>query len=475
MPHTPFRLSLCAALFLLIAGNSFCGSATASTPAIASASDDSLMLRRIYDEALERGEAYENLRSLCKEIGHRLSGSRAATQSVEWSAELMETYGFDRVWLDPIMVPHWERGASERCLIPSIGDTLDALALGGSVATNGIITAPVVHFGSMQAIKDAPEGSLSGKIAYLDVPMNARMIDTFNAYGGCANGRVYGPSEAARKGAVAFVMRSVGLRADDFPHTGVLFYDAEVDSIPAFALSTNAAHRLSKLLRGNEGIELQLESHCRRLPDAPSHNVMAEIRGSQFPEKVITVGGHLDSWDVGEGAHDDGAGVVQSLEVLRIMKVLGIQPRHTVRCVFFMNEENGSRGAKAYAKMCEAAGETHLAAMESDRGGFAPRGFHIDGDEVYIEQLRSYLPLFEPYLIHVMQPGYGGVDINPLRSPTTPLIGVVPDSQRYFDVHHTANDVFENVNQRELELGAAGMTSLIYLIDKYDFPENVLR
>ena len=166
----------------------------------------------------------------------------------------------------------------------------------------------------------------------------------------------------------------------------------------------------------------------------------------------------------------DGAGVIQALEVLRLFKVLGIKPRHTLRCVFFMNEENGSKGAKAYAQMCKERGEIHLAAMESDRGGFAPRGFHIDATPLHVEYLQQWLPLFEPYLMHIVKPGYGGVDINPLKEFGTPLIGVVPDSQRYFDVHHTAYDVFETVNQRELELGAAGMTSLVYLIDKYGFP-----
>ena len=439
----------------------------------AAAQSDSLQIRAIYDAALTDGHAYENLRSLCKDVGPRLSGSEGAAHAVRWSAELMDTYGFDRVWLSPVTVPHWERGAPETCILTATGDTLDVLALGGSMPTEGTLEGEVVMFQSMQALKEAPENSLSGKIAFLDQPMNAKLIYTFNAYGGCAGARVYGPSEAAKKGAAGFVMRSLGLRADDFPHTGVLYYDPETDSIPAFALSTNSAHRLGEHLRENGTARLSLTSHCRTLPDAESHNVMAELRGSEFPEKVITVGGHLDSWDVGEGAHDDGAGVVQSLEILRIFKETGIRPRHTLRCVFFMNEENGSRGAKAYAKMCKEAGETHLAAMESDRGGFAPRGFHIDADDFYINALREYLPLFEPYFIHVMERGGSGVDISPLKGKDTPLIGVVPDSQRYFDVHHTANDVFENVNKRELELGAASMASLIYLIDAYGFPERV--
>lgn len=444
-----------------------------TTALIANAQSDSTVLRNLFDEALERGHAYENLRSLCKDVGHRLSGSEGARRAVAWSEALMRTYGFDRVYTQPVMVPYWERGAKEYCAIAGTDSLLDALALGGSVASGGIITAPVVEFRTLQALKDAPDGSMAGKIVFLNQAMNARMIDTFNAYGGCAGARVWGPSEAARKGAIAFVMRSVGLRADDYPHTGVLVYASDTDSIPALALSTNAAHHLSRQLARKPGMELSVATYCRTLPDAPSHNVVCEIRGSQFPNKVFTIGGHLDSWDVGEGAHDDGAGVIQALEALRLLKVLGITPRHTIRCVFFMNEENGSRGAKVYKEACREAGEQHLAAMESDRGGFTPRGFHVDATPQHVEHLQGFLGLFEPYLIHIIKPGYGGVDINPLKEFGTPLIGVVPDSQRYFDVHHTAHDTFETVNRRELELGAAAMAALVYLIDKYGWPERV--
>lgn len=434
---------------------------------------DSLKLRAIYDEALQNSEAYENLRELCKDIGHRLSGSENLEKAVEWSEAKMNGYGFDKVWLEPVMVPKWERGTPEKCRIVSENKELDVLALGFSTGTNGKLTGQVVEFHTLQALKDAPEGSLKGKIAFLNQGMNAKLIDTFNSYGGCAGGRVVGPSEAAKKGAIGFVMRSLGLRADDFPHTGVMVYEPGTDSIPAFALSTNSAYYLAKSLETNPNLELELESSCKLYPDVLSHNVVAEITGSEFPGTVITVGGHLDSWDLGEGAHDDGTGVVQSLEMLRIFKALGIKPRHSIRCVFFTNEENGARGGKAYAENSRDRGDKHIAAMESDRGGFTPRGFHIDGTPTDIAYLRKWLPLFEPYDIHIMKKGYGGVDINYLRDTGAALIGVVPDSQRYFDVHHTANDVFEHVNKRELELGTASMTALIYLIDKYGMPEKI--
>ncbi len=458
-------------LFLFLLHLGFC--LGASLPLTAQLSADSLSLRAIYDEALSNGHAYENLRSLCKDVGHRLSGSEGAEKAVTWSENLMKKYGFDRVWTDPIEVPHWERGDAERVMLLPDSVPLDALSLGFSVGSDGPLTGQVVMFSSLQALRDVPDGSLSGKIVFLNQPMNPKLIDTFHAYGGCSGARSRGASEAARKGAVGFVIRSLGLRADDFPHTGVMFYDEQYDSIPALALSTNAAYKLSKALEANPKQELLIESDCRHNPDAPSHNVIAEITGSVHPDKVIVVGGHLDSWDVGEGAHDDGAGVVQSLEVLRIFKALNIRPKHTIRCVFFMNEENGTRGGQAYARISEQEGTTHYAAMESDRGGFAPRGFTVDAAPLYIDHMAQWLNLFKPYQIHFIEPGYGGVDINPLKKSGTPLIGFVPDSQRYFDVHHTANDVFENVNQRELELGAAAMTSLIYLIDKHGFPEEI--
>lgn len=436
------------------------------------AQTDEAQIRSIFDEALENGEAYQNLRELCKDVGPRLSGSAGADRAVVWSEAKMKNYGFDKVWLQPVMVPKWERGTPEICVINN-NDTLDVLALGGSVGTNGKFSGEILEFSTLQGLKNAAEGSLDGKIVFLNQGMNAKLIDTFNAYGGCAGGRYSGPSIAASKGAAAFIMRSLGLRADDFPHTGVMGYDSEFDSIPAFALSTNSAHHLANALEQNPNLKMELEASCKFYDDVPSHNVIAEITGSEHPDKYIVVGGHLDSWDVGEGAHDDGSGVVQALELLRIYKAIGIKPKHTIRCVFFMNEENGARGGKKYAEVAEANGETHILAMESDRGGFSPRGFTVDASSTEIAYLAEWANLFEPYNLHFIRKGYGGVDINPLKKSGTPLIGFVPDSQRYFDVHHTANDVFENVNQRELELGAAAMASMIYLVDKYGIPEVI--
>ncbi len=434
--------------------------------------DDPAQLRSIYDYALTEGKAYEDLRYLCKEIGPRMTGSENAQKAVEWSVEKMEAYGFDSVWTQPVDVQRWIRGEKEFCAT-SLGDTLDVLAIGFSKGTSGRITAGVVEFSTLEQLKSAPDGSLEGKIAFVNQPMNPKLIDTFGAYGGCAGARSIGPSIASSKGAIAYVMRSLGLRADDFPHTGVMAHPEGIDSIPAFALSTNSAFKLSQLLEENPNTELQLESHCHYLPDVTSYNVVGQITGSEYPDQYVVTGGHLDSWDVGEGAHDDGTGVIQSMEALRILKELNIRPRHSLRCVFFMNEECGARGATVYAEEAKANGEKHIAAMESDRGGFAPRGFSVDAPEGQIAYLAEWESLFEPFNIHFIRKGYGGVDINPLKAQGTPLIGFVPDPQRYFDVHHTSNDVFENVNQRELELGAASMASILYLIDKHGIPTAI--
>jgi hypothetical protein len=206
---------------------------------------------------------------------------------------------------------------------------------------------------------------------------------------------------------------------------------------------------------------------CKTLPNITSYNVIAEIKGKKTNE-IITFGGHLDSWDAGEGAHDDGAGVIHCLEALRLLKVLNYKPEHTLRVVFFMNEENGNMGGKTYATWVKSKGEKQIAAMESDRGGFAPRGFSCDGSSAQIEWLKSIAPLFKAYELHDFDKGYGGVDINPLKKeyPGIALFGFVPDSQRYFDLHHTEMDVFETVNKRELELGCAAIASFIYLLDK---------
>jgi hypothetical protein len=433
---------------------------------------DSLWIRRIYDEALLHGHAHENLRQLCKDIGPRLSGSAQAQMAVDWSYEKMNSYHFDAVKKQEITVPHWERGTTESAWFKSVGQyaathKLNLLALGGSIGTNGLLEAEVIEFKTLADLKNAKRKDVEGKIVFLNQPMDAAQIQTFKAYGACYAIRGNGAVEAAKLGAKAVVIRSLGLPIDAHPHTGSMHYEKDVPKIPAAALATKDADALSSAVQAGK-VRFYLEMDCREFPDATSYNVMAELKGSKFPDQIITIGGHLDSWDTGEGAHDDGAGVIHCLEALRILNELGWQPTHTIRVVFFMNEENGNQGGQQYAKWCFANSEKQIAALESDRGGFAPRGFGLDGPDQYLGLLQSFEPALRSYDLHVFEKGYGGVDIGPLKEqyPGIPLFGFVPDSQRYFDYHHAPSDVFESVNKRELELGAAAIASFVYLLDQ---------
>lgn len=431
---------------------------------------DSIFIRRIYDEALLRGQAHENLRQLCKDIGPRLSGSAQAAMAVDWTYAKMKAYNFDLVQKQAITVPHWERGTTESAWFKTKDGQLHKvhlLALGGSVGTNGLMEAEVVEFKTLKELQNANTAKVQNKIVFLNQPMDAAQIQTFKAYGACYAIRGNGAVEAAKLGAKAVVIRSLGLPQDEHPHTGSMHYENGIEKIPAAALATSDANALSAALEKGK-VQLFLEMDCRDFPDAASSNVMAEIKGSKFPEQIITIGGHLDSWDTGEGAHDDGAGVIHCLEALRILKELGYEPTHTIRVVFFMNEENGNQGGQQYAKWVLANQEKQIAALESDRGGFAPRGFGLDGPESYLSLLQSFEKILKPYDLHLFEKGYGGVDIGPLKEvyPGIPLFGFIPDSQRYFDYHHAPSDVFEAVNKRELELGAAAIASFVYLLDK---------
>ncbi len=436
------------------------------------AQEDSVFIRSIYDEALSHGHSYDDLRSLCKDVGARVTGSAEAAMAVAWGEQKMKSYGFDKVWLQEITVPHWERGTKEAGWIRRADGTLQKvhlLALGGSIGTDGLMEADIVEFKTLEELKALKsDADVKGKIVFINQPMNEQQINTFKAYGGCWPVRGLGASEAAKLGAKAVIIRSLGLPVDEFPHTGSMIYFDSVPKIPAAAISTADAERLSALL-AKEKVLFAMELDCRDYPDVTSYNVIGEMTGTEHPNDIITFGGHLDSWDTGEGAHDDGAGIIHCLEALRILKELEYRPKHTLRVVFFMNEENGNRGGMSYASRArETSAEHHIAALESDRGGFAPRGFSCDGNPDQIAMLQSFETLLAPYDLHIFEKGYGGVDIGPLKKQfeEIPLFGFIPDSQRYFDFHHAPSDVFENVNKRELELGCAAIASFLYLLDR---------
>lgn len=431
---------------------------------------DSLQIRKIYDEILTNGECYKTLTHLCKKIGPRLSGSAGAAKAVDYTKKVMEDYGFEKVFLQDVMVPHWVRGAKEEAYIENgkVRTKVPIAALGGSVATAlAGLKAEVIEVRTFEELKALGEAKVKGKIVLFNRPMDPTKLNTFEAYAGAVGQRGNGASEAAKYGAVGAIVRSMTTLQDDIPHTGGMRYAPGIPMIPTAAISTNGANLLSKLLKENPKLKFYFKQSCETLPDAPSHNVVGEIRGTEKPDEIIVVGGHLDSWDLAEGAQDDGSGCVQAIEVLRAMKALGIKPKRTIRAVMFMNEENGLRGGTKYADLAKQNNENHIAAIESDNGGFTPRGFGMVGSSEQISKVTVYKNLLAPYGLAEIGRGSGGADIGPLGNLGTLLIGFKPDSQRYFDFHHAKNDNLEAVNERELQLGAASMAALVYLIDKY--------
>ena len=433
---------------------------------------DSIMIRKIFNEALQNGKGYSWLYDLSTNIGGRLSGSKEAEKAVLWAKKTMLETNADNVWLQECMVPHWVRGEKE------VGKIIDSknnaqqvpvCALGRSIPTpKEGITASVIEVRHKDELKSLGEKNIKGKIVFYNFPFDQTKINTFDAYGEAVWYRWAGPSEAARYGAVASVCRSMTNISDDNPHTGAMRYIDSLPAIPCCAVSTNGADLLSKILKADPQTKFFLKMNCQTLDSVISYNVIGEIKGSMHPEEIIVVGGHLDSWDLSQGAHDDGSGVVQSIEILSIFKKLGIKPKRTIRAVAFMNEENGGRGGAKYAELSKSRGEKHIAAIESDAGAFTPYGFGLDMDEEKKDLIKKWKSLFLPYNIWNFDRTFGGADIDHLKElQQVPCIGLMVDSQRYFDVHHAASDTFDKINRRELELGAAAMGALVYLLSEY--------
>ncbi|WP_405371212.1 M20/M25/M40 family metallo-hydrolase [Nonlabens sp. Asnod2-A12] len=452
-------------------------SAFAKAQLVQTSQADSLMLKSIYDYSLTESKSYEWLDYLSNNIGGRLSGSIQAQRAVEYTEKEIAKFA-SRTELQSVMVPKWTRGTPEFAYI-QLNDfstiNVNVCALGGSIPTREAgIKAGVVEVTSLEQLAQIGRKEIEGKIVFYNRPMDPTKIQTFEAYGGCVDQRYSGAEEAGKYGAVGVIVRSMNLRLDDYPHTGSMSYgDLDVENyIPAAAISTNDAEKLHTYLSLDKNLQFFLKQDCTVWGDVESYNVIGEIKGTKYPNEVIIVGGHLDSWDLGDGSHDDGAGVVQSMQVLETLKKLDYQPLRTIRVVLFMNEENGLKGAREYAKQAKAKNENHIFALESDAGGFSPRGFSFDATEDQMKVVHSWRKLFKPYLIHYFEKGGSGADVGPLKDSGTVLAGLRPDSQRYFDFHHAANDTFDAVNKRELELGAATMTSLIYLFDQYGVVDN---
>jgi carboxypeptidase Q len=435
---------------------------------------DSAQVKRIYDYFLTRSSTYANLEHLATRIGGRLSGSPQAAQAVEWARQAMKAAGADTVYLQPCMVPQWVRGEKEKCTLQTGGRTvyLACTSLGSSAGTGPKgLTAQVVEVRSFAHLDSIGE-AVKGKIVFYNVFFDRTRVNTGSAYGEAVVHRGRGASHAAKYGAVACLVRSMTSLPDDEPHTGNMSYDTTVSKvrIPALALGFRSADLLHNSLTKDKKLSLTIRNTCQMLKPVLSYNVVGEIRGSMLPGQIILAGGHLDSWDNGQGAHDDGAGVVQSIEMLAAFRALGERPLHTIRAVAFMNEENGLAGGNAYAKAALEKGEVHVTAIESDAGGFTPRGFAVDTLNGLFKAVSSWKHIFAPYFVdHFVKEG-GGADLIALEKLGVPCIGFIPDPQRYFDIHHTAADTFDKVHRRELELGGAAISSLVYLVDRHFKP-----
>ncbi len=432
-------------------------------------------IKNIYKNMLLESQSHDWLHYLCKNIGGRLGGSPEYAAAVNYTSFILDSIGADSVWTQSVEVPYWRRGEVEKATLinsQKMGNvTLQVAALGFSGGTEGSgITAPIIEVRSFEELQKLSPSQVQGKIIFFNRPMDRARLNTFHAYGAAVGQRTRGPREAAALGAVGAIIRSMTVKYDDVPHSGVTIFKDQTP-IPAVGIGLQSADLLSEILAEEPNTRVNLQLSCRHLGMRTAHTVIGEIRGSEFPDEIILVGGHLDSWDIGEGAHDDGAGCVQAMDVLHTYRRLGIQPKRTIRCVLFANEENGMYGAKEYARLAKQNKENHIAAIESDAGGHTPSGFRMDAmagvAKTSFERVKDWRSIFASLGVWDIQGGGSAADISQLKDQGTVLFGYRPDSQRYFDYHHAETDTWETVHRRELVLGAGAMTALVYLIDNY--------
>lgn len=424
---------------------------------------------QLIKSSLSEMRGYDWLRDLCENIGPRLSGSEESMRAIYWAKEKFEAMGVDSVWLQPVMVPKWERGDFEEAEIMNskkyTGRKLNVAALGGSISTSKDgLSANIVEVFSLDELKDRAD-EINGNFVFFNRPYNQSNVSTFRGYGEMGDQRTRGPAEAAKYGAVGAIVRSITTKYDNTPHVGTMFFPDSIDKIPAVAIGLVDADFLSSALKEEPELKVNLRLDAKNNEEVLSYNVIAQINGTLYPDELIVVGGHWDSWDKGCGAHDDGGPCIQTMEVLDIFKRFNIQPKRTIRCVLFINEENGIKGALAYADSSSNAGEKHLSAIESDRGVFTPRGFTTDADSVTLAKLQNWLPILNKATIDWIRPGGTGVDISRIKNAKA-MFGYYPDPQRYFDVHHSDNDTFDQVNPREMQLGTAAIAILTYLLSE---------
>jgi Zn-dependent M28 family amino/carboxypeptidase len=413
------------------------------------------MAERILGAALADPRSWPKLQHLTDRIGHRLSGSDALDRAIEWAVLELRRDGLAQVRTEPVQVPHWVRGHAHARIVAPIEHELALLALGGSVATApGGLAAEVVEVDGLAALEALGAGA-RGRIVLFNLPMREA-----KDYGSVAKLRSEGASAAARHGAVGMLIRSAGTADFRLPHTGALRYAEDAPKIPAAALSAEDAALIGRLLEAGDTVRVHLDLGCRTLPDTPSANVIAELVGRERPEEIVLIGAHLDSWDVGQGAHDDAAGCAIVMDSIALLQRIGARPRRTIRVVLFTNEENGLRGARDYA--ARHGGELHVAAIEADSGGFRPVGFAVDAGAGGLDLVRELArPLASLGATEVTGEG-GGADLTPLRDMGVPVLNLRHDGGRYFDYHHTVADTLDKVNRPDLERCVAALALMTY-------------
>lgn len=417
--------------------------------------------KRILDAALQADRAYSKLEWLCDRIGPRLAGSPQLEKAVGWTAEEMKRDGLEPVWTEPATVPHWVRGVETGRIVAPVDLPMALTALGMSDPTppEGT-TAEVVEVSSLDQLT-ALADKVRGKIVLFNKKIYPNGGED-RGYGSAAGLRYGGASAAAKQGAIGMLIRSLGTVDFRLPHTGGMAYEDGPPRIPAAAISAEDAETIHRLLAAGEAVRVTYTLGCKTLPDAPSANVIAEIRGREKPEEIVLIGGHLDSWDVGCGAHDDGAGVAIVMETMRLLKSLGLTPRRTIRAVLFTNEENGLRGGKAYAEAHAAEMPLHVAAIETDSGGFRPLGFGVGAGPGAVETVRLIAAPLGGIAADDVQDGGGGADISPTAALGVPQIALRQDTTHYFDYHHTIADTLDKVDPHELQMNAAALAVMAY-------------
>jgi hypothetical protein len=430
------------------------------------------MVEKIFNVSTSDSTSYRTLRVLSNEYGRRLAGTRVSLRAIHYIKSVMEQSGFDTVYLQDCMVAHWDRGDQE------IGEIISGRngqkrvtvsALGNSVATPPLgISAEVVEVKSFEELDSLGSRAITGKIVFFNKSMTYPDDDPYVGYGSVVGLRFSGASVASRYGAVAVLVRSVTASIDTFPHTGVMRYGDEAVRIPALAISTKHADILSQWLENDPRLKFYMKANCQMLKDEVSYNVIGEVRGTRYPDEIITVGGHIDTWDNTPGAHDDGAGCVQSIDVWRILKQTGYSLQRTLRVVMFIDEEMNQRGGSKYAELARANNEKHILAIESDGGAGAPIGFSFDADSLSFCKIQKLSVLLEPYHANLFVNEGSGVDIEFLKGINNVILATLyADPAHYFDYHHSGFDTFQSIDYTSLQHGAAAMASLVYLVDRF--------